>query len=262
MLLVLSLLTACDPDCGGDDVCRVADGTYQAQAPDGWKTAGPLPVAFHFYGYQGSPEKSFNDNRALTDFSDAGVLYVVPQDVDGWEFDGVDTQGIVGRRDDSAFLDQVLDDLDERWGIDRDRLFLTGHSVGGSAVHDMACLEPGIWAAAAPFSGVFWEPIPDACVTRAIPLRHTHGTSDETWPWEGRSFGDHARQGNVDEALDFWIGERACGPDAASTAVSVSSCQTWTGCAGGADIALCAHDGGHGKPSDWAATTMAWMLDL
>lgn len=252
MLLFLSL--ACSGDCGDDVVCQVSGGEYQAQAPDGWRGLGDLPVAFHFYGYQGTPEKSFNDTQALREWSGAGVLYVVPEEPGWWQFPG----------DDSDLLATILDDLDERWGIDRDRLYLTGHSTGASSVHDLACRDPGVWRAASPFSGVFWEPIPDACEDPALPLRHTHGLADETWPWEGRSFGENSSQGDVGETLDFLVADRGCDPEPVAQAepVGKSTCVTWTGCTSGEDLQLCSHEDGHSKPADWAATSAAWMLAL
>ncbi len=255
--MTLLFLLACGDDCGVDDDCKVADGVYRAQVPSGAAPAAGWPVAFHFYGYQGTPEKSMGDTQALADMDGAGVLFVVPDHEDGWDFDG---SGGLGSRDDRAFLDQVLDDLDTRWGIDRSQLLLTGHSVGGSAVHDLACGDPGSWTAAAPFAGVFWEPFPTSCTTPAIPLRHTHGLADTTWPWEGRSFGEHATQGDVGEALAFWVAERGCGADSTTETVSVSTCETWSGCTG--DLQLCTHEGGHALPDDWAATSAAWLLGL
>jgi polyhydroxybutyrate depolymerase len=262
MFTLMSILVACSDTCGDDQICKVADGEYQAQAPSSWKSLGRLPVAFHFYGYQGSPEKAFDDSQSLAEFAEAGVLYVAPEDEGGWTFDGQDSGAGWNGRDDSVFLAQILDDLDERWGIDRDRLFLTGHSTGASSVHDLVCLEPGVWAAAAPFSGVFWEPIPESCVTPAIPIRHTHGLADSTWPWEGRSFGANATQGDVSETMAFWVQERECSDQTTTETVSVATCETWTGCLNGTDLALCVHEGGHAKPDDWAATSMAWMLEI
>ena len=83
----------------------------------------------------------------------------------------------------------MLDDAEKRFNIDRDRVLMTGYSIGGSNVSYLACREPEIAAAFAPVAGGFWRPHPEDCAG-PVKLLHTHGWRDQTVPLEGRPLGE------------------------------------------------------------------------
>ena len=60
-------------------------------------------------------------------------------------------------RDEGAFARAVLDDLAQRYAVDRKRVLMTGFSRGGSMVWDIACHDPAGFAAFAPAAGAFWR---------------------------------------------------------------------------------------------------------
>ncbi len=76
------------------------------------------------------------------------------------------------RRDDAAFLSDVLDDAVKRLKIDRSRVLLTGFSRGGSMVWDVACQTPGAFTAYAAVGGGFWNPLPQLCKGSSSAFSH------------------------------------------------------------------------------------------
>lgn len=56
-------------------------------------------------------------------------------------------------REHSAVL-SALNDAQQRFSIDTDRVFLSGHSVGGDAAWDIALAHPGHWAGVIPFNAI------------------------------------------------------------------------------------------------------------
>ena len=72
----------------------------------------------------------------------------------------------------------------EEHPIDRDRLYLTGLSMGGYGTWDWAVREPGLWAAALPICGG-GDPA-NAARLAALPLWVSHGEADPAVP-VGRS---------------------------------------------------------------------------
>jgi len=79
----------------------------------------------------------------------------------------------------TLFLGQLL----QRLPIDKQRVYLTGFSMGGYGTYNWASVHPEIFAAIAPVSGA-WNPI-DACKLRTVPIWVFHGAKDETVKPEG-----------------------------------------------------------------------------
>jgi len=90
-----------------------------------------------------------------------------------------------GNIDDIAFLGAVLDDVEKRYSVDTQRVYLTGFSSGASMTFH-AAVAPTLctrFAAAAPVSGQFWDT--DAKPARALPTLLLFGTEDPLNPMEG-----------------------------------------------------------------------------
>jgi pimeloyl-ACP methyl ester carboxylesterase len=79
----------------------------------------------------------------------------------------------------TIFVGQLL----QRLPIDKDRVYLTGFSMGGYGTYHWASVHPEIFAAIAPVSGA-WNP-DDACKLRRVPVWVFHGAKDETVKPEG-----------------------------------------------------------------------------
>ena len=146
-----------------------------------------------------------------------------------------------------------------RFDADPARLLLSGQSVGAAMVYDVACHSPQAWAAYAPGSGTFWDPIPSDCEPGARAIHHTHGRADTTWPIEdGRDFGSIS-QGDVSETIDYWRAHSACADSADIESDDVVDCEVWRPCDADTEIRLCLHDGGHAAPEGWVQRQLDWF---
>jgi poly(3-hydroxybutyrate) depolymerase len=74
----------------------------------------------------------------------------------------------------TVFLNQLL----QRLPIDKERVYLTGFSMGGRGTYLWASAHPEIFAAIAPVSGSARPE--DACSLRSVPIWAFHGAKDET----------------------------------------------------------------------------------
>ena len=81
---------------------------------------------------------------------------------------------------DTDALIALLDDVLRRHRIDPDRVYLTGHSVGGNGAWYLAYRHPDRFAAVAPMAGpaIPWW----ATRLRDVPVRAFHGDRDEIVP--------------------------------------------------------------------------------
>jgi polyhydroxybutyrate depolymerase len=218
-------------------------GTYHAVAPPGWdgRTRLRLLVFLHGWMMEGLDIAEDADIRAAA--AKLGFLLVAPDGLlRSWSHGGSPSQA----RDDVAFLRGVVADAEARWPIDRRAVVAAGFSQGASMVWDLACYDAGDFTAFLPFSGGFWEPMPEACRSGAVDLRHVHGRDDPVMPTAGRALFGPYRQGDIPRGFARWVAEDRCtGKPVALKDWSGLDCQTWTGCAGGHRLQLCLRGGGH-----------------
>ncbi len=251
--VLLLLLTSCSSEqAERAGECTVDDGAYEAWLPAGWDGADPLPVFLYIHGYGGSPEQLSDDAAAMAALSDAGMLVLIPGSPDGsW-----DVRLTSESRDDLGFFDAILDAADDCWDIDESRVYVSGFSIGGSMAHQLACHREGI-AAAAPISGTFWEPMPESCPVSPVPIRHTHGLTDTTWPYEGQQFSPLAVQGSAEDGTALWVAHNGA-PDVTTTeADGELTCTVWG--EGAAEVRLCTHGSGHTRRDGWAGRLIDWF---
>ena len=250
-------------DCGGAVPCPVAQGFYHMRLPAGWDGKSALPTAVFFHGYGGNASEVIEDEAMAKVLSDLGVLLVAPNGNDKrWSYPAK----IQGPRDDFAFVDSVLDDLDKRLPIDHSRLWATGFSIGGSMVWYLACYRGERFAAFAPIAGAYWEPMPATCPSGPVSLRHIHGTSDKTVPMGGRSLGGgRFKQGDVLKSLAQLRARDGCPEEPTGTSAhGPFACKLWSAdaCASKREIELCLHPGEHEIDSAWVAEDYAWVDSL
>ena len=255
--------------CGGpDDACSVALGSYFAAQPEA-AAQGKRPVVVFFHGGGGWGSRIFKLRKEMTrDFTDRGYVVLAPNGKKrpgsrfgpGWAF----IPQFEPHRDDLAFTRQILDDAEGRFNIDRDRVLVTGYSIGGSLASYLACWDPTLASAFAPVAGGFWRPHPEDCAG-PVKLLHTHGWRDQTVPLEGRPLSSAGvEQGDIFETLQRWRTENGCAKYRADKFVTKGPFwrRIWTHCDQGTALEFALHPGGHGVPDAWANHAIDWFESL
>lgn len=246
-----SAAEACDP-------CRVGNGTYRVQAPDGWDGKSRLPVLIFLHGYGGEAADVLNDEAVAAPTQALGFLLVAPDGVNGvWSHQGAPSRP----RDDRRFLQAVLADVRRKFPVDAHRIMLGGFSDGASMVWDMACFAPLGFAAFLPFSGGFWERMPTAC-TAPVNLRHVHGTTDTMVPMDGKRVAGHPGPAPIARGFMIWRETDRCEAEPGHRVVSGQlDCEVWT-CPTHHTLALCLHPNGHGMEPEWLEDGLRWARGL
>jgi len=151
---------------GADVWLTLSDGRGEVpvrlRAPPG--APGPLPVLLLHHGAGGSENMFFDTcgaGRAASLGIERGWLVVAPR------------QGLFGLALD---VEGMLDGLGAFFDIDRERVFLVGHSMGASQVAKQAGLHPGKVAAAVAIGGGGQAPRGDAA--QRIPWFVAAGAAD------------------------------------------------------------------------------------
>ena len=243
--------------CPAEIGCQTKLGTYQVRLPSKPMAGRSVGAIVYFHGYQGTGAEVLED-LALAQIADAlGVAIIAPDGLGkSWSFPGSPST----RRDEFAFVADVIQDSTARFGIDPRRLMATGFSQGGSMVWFLACRMPTDFAAFAPIAGAFWEPIPSRCSEPRPPMMHFHGVADGTVPMAGRQLRQGWRQGDLFRSLAvFAPGGCTAGWEEMARAVGTSpslTCRRATSC-GKIGLELCLHAGGHHAEAEWVRR--AWL---
>lgn len=145
---------------------------YLLFLPEGYATSTkswPLILFLHGAGESGSDlavVKKHGPPKILETKKDFPFIVVSPQSPGrGWNPDT---------------LSALLDDVESNYRVDKDRIYLTGLSMGGYGTWSLAAAHPERFAAIAPICG--GGNVRDASKLKALPIWVFHGAKDNTVP--------------------------------------------------------------------------------
>lgn len=233
--------------CGGEAACKVPLGEYRIVLPDGAASDSPVGAIVYFHGFRSSAAATMRFESLQKAVARLRVALIAPDGLEqSWSFPNAPRD----RRDEMAFMTQVLDDALARFPIDPDRIMSAGFSIGGTMSWYMACYLGGRFAGHTPVAGTFWRPHPDECSGPAPFISHVHGTADTVFPLEGRVIRETWRQGDTREAVAFFRTRGGHAPLIEQYRDGVLDC-TNAPVQGGGAVELCLHDGGHSIRCEW-----------
>lgn len=161
---------------------------YIVYAPKNLGSQRPLLISCHGMNQDAGYQKGMLQIEAIADT--AKFVTVFPNGIDrGWD--------ISGDRD-LRFVQAIIDEMAAKYDIDRNRVYLSGFSMGGMfTYHAMNRMADKI-AAFAPISGY---PMGGGVYTssRPVPIIHTHGTTDDVVGF-----------GGVSGVLAGWVKRNGC----------------------------------------------------
>jgi len=242
--------------CGVETSCELGDRTYRILLPE--KAASePMGAIVFAHGWRGTAAGTMNNKslRALAD--ELGVALVAPKSAgEDWQLPGRPRHTGNTGEEEFDYFRKLIDVLEDKHGIDGNKLLMTGFSAGGMLTWTLACHMGGQFAGFAPIAGTFWAPIPESCPSEPVDLIHFHGTGDTMVPMAGRPIAD-TKQGDVNKALTLFIEGGDFGEAKKVTAETGLECVRREN-ADGRILELCTHGGGHMYEADYVKR--AWTL--
>lgn len=252
VLTFLTLIAApAGADCLLDTPCEIGDRSYHLRLPDGWDGVTPMPVLLHFHGWGRQGDLIINHDRIASATRKRGVLLVAPNGLGrSWSF-WSEGSG------DTDFAETVLAEVQARYPVDPDRIFVSGYSYGGAMSWRFACETQVDVAALLSISGTIRQT--ETCATHPDRVHHVHGLADTvmdfpmgpeedtTYPtalWRQDMDCDHSDTHVAWQAREWLTFDRV----------------SWT-CAQG-DVTLDIHPGGHFIPHGWIARQLDDLLEL
>ena len=184
---------------------------YLLYIPTSYTGTHAVPFVMVLHGL-GDDINNFKDIRFEDVADTANFIFAIPQalvdplsQATAWN-SGAGNFGVTlnANVDDVGFLNALIDTVAAHYMLDQARLFSTGFSMGGFMSNRLACELNSRIAAIASVSGTIGNGI--TChPTRAIPVAHFHGTSDQVVLYHNNLYG------NDPEALvAYWAAHDHC----------------------------------------------------
>lgn len=169
----------------------MSDGTARniiVYAPKDIAKNRPLLISMHGMNQDANYQKSQANYEAVADTAKFVVVYP----------DGIDKGWDLGSMKDINFITNIIDEMVKRYSIDRNRVYLSGFSMGGMMTYYAMTKIADKIAAFAPVSGYNMGG-PNATSSRPVPIFHVHGTGDDVCTYSP-----------VQSHIDAWVKRNKC----------------------------------------------------
>ncbi len=186
--------------CGGtDDGPRPrtfgGDRPADIHAPE-TLTAGkqyPLVVVLHGYGANGFTQYAFfgagtlvAEDKALVIAPDGTTSSIGKQfwnaDPACCDFDGT-------KPDDVGYIGSLIEEISAAYPVDKNQVYVLGHSNGGYMAYRMACERADLIAAIGSLAGNAATTASACNPSKPVSVLHMHGTADDTVPFLEGNYG-------------------------------------------------------------------------
>jgi len=227
--------------CGPDTDCRVGGRSYRIALPEG--AAAPVGAVIFAHGYRGTATGVMRNKALRRVVAGHGLALIALQTGgDDWTIPYAPGHADADGAEEFAYVDAVIGDAANRFGVDTGQIVAAGFSAGGMLVWNLACAMPGRFAGFVAVSGTFWRGPPESCASPPASLVHIHGEADTVVPLTGRPIRE-TWQGDVAEVLAMYARVGGFRP-AGESAVGTLRCRQSRNEAG-ALLDFCLHPGGH-----------------
>lgn len=176
-------------------------------------TETPLLIALHGYGVTGYLLLAFTGLRDL--YEEEDVLVVAPEGVIG--ADGAPSWNIEGTccnqhdTDDVEYLVDLVEEISSVYNVDRERVYVFGHSNGGTMAYHLACERPDVFKGIASLAG---PTVGETCQPdEAVSILHIAGTDDDSVLYDGGNFSTGVPYEGAFPGLESWAVRNGCDDD-------------------------------------------------
>lgn len=233
---------------------------YLVTTPPAHDGSTPLPVVLDFHGFTEGALVHAAHSALSPKAAEEGFIVVFPQGTGNpvrWNALPTADAADFGGADDVAYVDAVLDAIEEDLCVDTARIYATGLSNGAGMASLLGCERAGRFAAIAPVAGM--RPPAECADGAATPVLAFHGTADPILIYNG-GIGDLAGLlgGSGDTAapeavldgdgypasIRAWAAQNGCEPEPTKTPIG-DDVEHWVfDCPAGASVEFFAIIGG------------------
>ena len=180
---------------------------FETYLPLGWSVSNHLPVVIdlHYLGADGRDEDSLTQFNPIADTARFVVCHPSGLGTDWGVGQSAPYHNGLG---DIEFIDQMIDTLYTRYGIDLERVYVTGMGQGGFMAQHLACKLGSRIAAIATVGACIADSTAFFCQgTRPMPMMMIDGTADSVVPFYAGLPGVWP---SIPDLVAFWRTRNGC----------------------------------------------------
>jgi polyhydroxybutyrate depolymerase len=187
--------------------------------PDSYNKDEPLDVIFAFHG-RTSPNWQVQQYFRLETPVQGKAIIVYPQ--------ARSNNGSHYWTGDSEFFDEILNNLSDNYCINKDRVFVLGHSLGSSFANDLACVRGDAIRAVASLGGAGSNI--SECTGRVAAMQF-HNPNDQLASYTSATY-----------TRDWYLGRNECSNESFAIEPFWGECQSYIGCKEFSPYLWCPHE--------------------
>jgi polyhydroxybutyrate depolymerase len=191
---------------------------YDVFVPTSYRESAPMPLVILLHGYSVSGAEMESMWQLQPMAEERGFLYVHPdgtKDANGERFwnatDGCCNSGMLPV-DDSAYLETVIEEVEAKYSVDPQRIYVLGASNGGFMSYRMACDHADKIAAIVSVGGAMYLDATECEPSRPVNVLEVHGTADEVIPYGGGYLSGPNSFPSTATSVADWATYNRCGP--------------------------------------------------
>lgn len=186
---------------------------YRLYLPSTYHSDKPMPLVFNLHGLTSDP----GQQQLLTQMNEVaeenGFIVCYPKGKNrAWN---VNFPFPSSKADDVQFIADLIDQLNNLYNLDLNRVYACGFSNGGYMSHRLACELSDRIVAIASVAGSIVSGEEENChPSRAVPVLQIHGKADPIVPYRG-NFNGMA----IEDLVDFWVEKNGCDTESTLTKI-------------------------------------------
>lgn len=212
--------------------------TFLLHLPAGVEDGGPWPVVFNWHGFGDTATNMAWLLSGQVDNASWPFILVTPEDTNLQPPSGMDWDILTVNEpnQEARLFDEVLKCLDQRWGVDRDRVHAVGFSAGAIMADLLGVLRGDQVASIATYSGVYFSNPPNV---EALGML----SSFVSWPAmaTGNRYAQLLVHGGPNDHYNLYVASLQFDESGKRDATWLNEL--------GHDVVHCDHGGGHTVPS-------------
>jgi polyhydroxybutyrate depolymerase len=200
--------------------------TYRLHVPRGYRPDRPIPLLVLLHGHGASGAQIERSTMMSAKADKEGFIAVYP--------DGSGLPHSWQSRD-VSFIAQLIQQLRRQYNIDSKRIYIAGHSNGGSMAYRLGVELDTLVAGIGVSAGLLSDQLAALPARSAVTLVAVHGRSDTTVPYDGRG-----NSLSVPSSVRTWAKRDGCNSAPIDLALVPNKVirRTYEGCEGSSAVEL------------------------
>lgn len=195
------------------ETINIGRSDVRLMVPEGYNAAKPAPLVVLLHGYSASgmmQEIYMQFGKLVNEYQ---FLYLIPDGTQEnsekknrfWNATDACCNTYGSEVDDSTYIRDLITAVSAEYSVDKNRIYLIGHSNGGFMSHRLAYDYPETIAAIASLAGASLMTMEGDAPAQPVNILQIHGTDDPTVKYQGGTFAAGIAYPSASESMEKWV---------------------------------------------------------